>query len=150
MIYDKIRNLPLYASIHPAYMEKVVAFFKRVEDENLPDGKYELDGKNLFVNLGTRDTGPDDDKKWEAHRLYADIQAVLAGAQRISYCNISDAEITEPYKEDIEFFRPTRPGIPCDLYAGDFIMLFPEDLHQPDCVTPGFTYARKAVVKWKL
>ena len=150
MIFDKIRNLPLYAPINPEYMEKVVAFFRRVEEEQLPDGKYELDGKNLYVNLGTRETGPDETKKWEAHRLYADIQAVLEGAQRISWCSLADAEVTEPYKTDIEFFSPKRPGIPCDLFAGDFIMLFPEDLHQPDCVTPGHTYARKAVVKWRL
>ena len=50
MIYDKLENLPRYAKSFPG-ADKVIAFLEQCAAKTPATGKYELDGKKLFVNV---------------------------------------------------------------------------------------------------
>ena len=50
MIIDKTENLEKYASINPLF-PKVVEFLKINDLNALEPGKYEIEGKDLFVNI---------------------------------------------------------------------------------------------------
>jgi YhcH/YjgK/YiaL family protein len=101
-------------------------------DPDTPDGRYELDGDDLFALVQTYDTAPATEKRFEAHRRYLDIQHVSAGT------------------DDIVFFQ--EPGVSSSflLRAGDFAIFHPGDAHKPGCMAGGKTQVKKVVVKVRL
>ena len=52
MIIDKLEKLEKYATINPLF-PKVVEFLKANDLSKMEDGKYEIEGKDLFVNITT-------------------------------------------------------------------------------------------------
>jgi YhcH/YjgK/YiaL family protein len=52
MIIDTLENLEKYVAINPLF-PKVVEFLKANDLSTMADGKYEIEGKDLFVNVTT-------------------------------------------------------------------------------------------------
>lgn len=147
MIFDKAENLELYRGIHPN-MGKVIDFIRDFLASGKPDGHYDIDGREVFANVFTNPTGPDEEKRFETHDNYIDLQLVLAGGQTIFTADREGMIPTVPYdgEKDITFYAEV-PGTRCELTAGKFLWLFPGDAHRPDCKLAGYENARKMVVK---
>ena len=77
MITDKLVNLKKYPEF-AAYAEDMIAFAERVEKENLEDGRYELQGENLFALLQTYVTKNVEEARMETHKIYNDLQYVVS------------------------------------------------------------------------
>lgn len=126
--------------------------YLRSFDPDTPDGRYELDGDDLFALVQTYDTAPAAEKRFEAHRRYLDIQHVSAGTERILHAPQLDLEVDTAYSDadDIVFFR--EPGVSSSLLlrAGDFAIFHPTDAHKPGCMAGGRTQVKKVVVKVRL
>lgn len=76
MIIDKFENLPLYFSCLPG-LDRAAEF---LAGENIADGHYEIDGEKIFANVSSYEPKEfNSDMRFEAHRKYADLQAVLEG-----------------------------------------------------------------------
>ena len=88
--------------------------------------------------------------KFEAHRKYIDIQAVLKGKEIIGYANIDSLKENVPYKEDIVFFETPDDYNEVKLQDGMFTVLFPEDAHMPLLDYNGKNDVVKIVVKIKI
>lgn len=149
MIFDKLENLPLYAESFPN-AEKVIAFLEKCVAAPPAPGKYELDGKKLFVNVqeyAPKVFAPD---KLEYHRKYIDIQLLLAGAEDLYYAPLDGLDAVMPYnaEKDCGFDRLPAPGdaTKVALRPGNFVLLFPEEGHLPGVGAPA-TKVVKAVVK---
>lgn len=71
MIVDKITNITKYSGFKP-YAESILDFIKRDEQENLEDGRYELDGDSVFALVQSYHTKDISEGLIEAHQLYAD------------------------------------------------------------------------------
>lgn len=86
----------------------------------------------------------------EAHRKYADLQAVLEGEERIDWVPLGSLrEESEEYSKggDIAFYSGGE-HMRVTLSAGEFLILFPGDAHKP-CIRSGGK-VKKAVVKLAL
>jgi biofilm protein TabA len=116
------------------------------------DGRYELDGDDLFALVQRYHTAPGAEKRFESHRRYADIQFVAAGRERILHAPVEGLREDTPYDEaaDVRFFRDPPASSSLLLAAGDFAVLFPEDAHKPGCMAGGREAVLKVVVKVKL
>jgi len=71
---------------------------------------------------------------FEAHRKYADIQAVLSGEETLEWAPLEGLELRDRYNEgkDIEFHkRIDGTGVPLILRPGLFTLLLPQDAHAP-------------------
>lgn len=118
--------------------------------KNLQAGSYEIDGRNIYVNIDEYKTKSVFDSMPEAHRNYIDIQIVLSGNEKIGYANIKDGKTVVAYdvNRDIEFLSADCEYI--KAYVGRFFIFFPQDLHHP-CITDGNqSDIKKAVFKIKL
>lgn len=151
MIADKIENLALYGET-VKYAEEIMGFIKRVEQENLPDGTYEIKGDDLFAFVQSYETSYRNGKYMEAHKLYADLQYLLSG-EELNFWDYTD-ELT--MKEDrtpdadIMFFE-NRTGLrSIVLMPGSFVFYMANDAHMPGLALTEPVKCRKIVFKVKL
>lgn len=145
MIADKFENLKLYPEFAP-YAEVMTAFAQRAEAEKLPDGKYELDGENLFALVQSYTTKPRGESRIEAHKLYADLQLIVEGEECIGWTPVDGLEIEEDRTPgaDILFYRGQTRSETL-LLSGMFGYYAPSDGHMP-CIAPGECAAAKKIV----
>lgn len=151
MIIDRIENSGLYHSVHPKFAE-AFAFIERAVKEQLPVGKYELDGKALYAMVQEYQTKAPKDARFEAHERYIDIQYLIEGVEEIDVVDIEKAELEEPYdvQKDVAFYKSTDRGTKTVYEAGDFGIFYPHDVHCPaKTVGNAPSGVRKIVVKVK-
>lgn len=148
MIYDKAENLSLYEGVHPD-MPAVAAFIRAFLAAPGADGRYEIPGAEAYANVFENPTGPDEEKRYETHDRYIDLQLILSGGQTISVADRDALVPSAPYdaQKDITFYPASGDGRAFGLTPGQFLFLFPSDAHRPDCRLAGYERARKMVVK---
>ncbi len=130
MIIDHIeyreRYYPLGMNIERALRHLAVTDFTDVEP-----GRYEIDGKDIFVIVEEYSPLKAEEKQLEAHRLYIDVQYIVEGTEKVGYAPLQDQELIEDRleKDDIAFYEGEEMFV--TLGNKKFCILFPEDLHKP-------------------
>ena len=149
MICDKIENLSRYAKSFPN-ADKVIAFLEKCAAAAPAPGKYELDGKKLFVNVQQYSPKVFNPEKLEYHRNYIDIQLLFAGEEKLYYAPLDGKETVIPYdsEKDCGMKRIPGPeaGTEVRLVPGNFVLLYPDEGHLPGVGDPAANVV-KAVVK---
>ncbi|MCL5269957.1 MAG: YhcH/YjgK/YiaL family protein [bacterium] len=116
-----------------------------------PEGETPLRGDDIFMRVMSYMTRPHDEAVLEAHRQYIDIQAALAGGERIEWHPAAGLEVKTPYDahKDAVFFRPPAPApAGVNVFPGTFAVLFPGDAHMPQLLTGARPeQVRKVVIK---
>lgn len=132
MIVDRLDNRGCYGNL-PERWQRALEFLADPATAQLPLGRHELDGDNLFALIQEYDTRPADVCRWEAHRRYVDLQYVAAGCERIGVAKLEAMTVDMPYDEqrDIGFFHGTGDWL--TMPAGSFAIFLPHDVHRP-CV----------------
>jgi YhcH/YjgK/YiaL family protein len=140
MIADRLEQAGRYRGMHPG-LDRGLEALRRLAGDPPPDGRHELEGRDLYAILSTYEPGDPADKRFEAHRRYADIQVVLRGGEVLYWAPLEGLAEQRAYapEEDIAFYEdPPGGGVGLPLEPGAFAVLFPEDAHKPGCrVTPG-------------
>jgi YhcH/YjgK/YiaL family protein len=147
MIIDTIENLEQYAALNPLF-PKVVEYLKANDLSKIADGKYEIVGKDLFVNITTSKSKTPDEAVLETHNKMIDIQIPITAAETYGYTQ-REALPDVAYNEEKDITK--YPGLPADSYVscqlGMMAVFFPQDGHAP-CIAdvPEF---KKAIFKIK-
>ena len=151
MVYDSIKNCKTYYGMHKNF-EKAFDFIKKAVDEDLAVGKYELDGKELFASVQEYDSKTDEQAKNEAHKNYIDIQYVVSGTEIIESVEIEKAAPNTEYnaEKDVMFYKKSEDAVKLTLTAGEYAILFPQDVHRPGLCVGAPAPVKKIVVKVKL
>ena len=148
MIFDCLENLSRYSSVIP-HAEQVIRFLAESFAKTPAPGKYELDGKALFVNVQEYATKAYNPDKMEYHQSYIDIQLLFDGEESIYYSPLDGLDVTMEFnaEKDCGMRRLPAPeqGIKLAMKRGNFALFFPGEGHIP-CVGDGRT-VHKAVVK---
>ena len=146
MIFDNLKNLASYVAIAPEAIPEIIAFLEKCNKENISDGKYEIIGSKLYVNVQSYNTKTLDRDKLEYHKEYADMQLLLAGKEILYFTGKNDGVIL-PYDQNNDYGLNRLPetALPLNLEVGNFVLLLPEEEHLPG-VGNGDTVV-KAVVK---
>lgn len=145
---DNIKNAKKYYNLG----ERLQKGFEYIQNTNLLDlenGKYEIDGSNLFVSVQDYTSKPFEEGKFEAHKKYADIQYIIKGKEKLGYTNAAALTPAGDFDtdNDIVFFKEKEPIEFVHAKEGDFVIFMPEDAHMP-CIADGeAAYVKKAVVK---
>jgi len=117
---------------HAADIEACIASFKW---SGIVPEEIELKGRDLFVRPSSFMTRDADSARFEAHRIYADVQYVAEGVERMQFAPASALKTVTPYdaKKDIEFF--TAEGLISDIVvpAGYAVIFFKGEAHRPCC-----------------
>jgi biofilm protein TabA len=145
MIADRLANAHRYQDLGPR-IARAFEFIARTDLESLADGRYELDGSNVFALVQRYTSKPEADGFWEAHRLHADLQFVVAGEERIGY-GPKDRFTGSGYDVEKDFEKLAGRGDFLRLDAGSFVLLWPGEAHMPQVAAAAPAPVTKIVVK---
>lgn len=146
MIFDNIKNAEIYMAVSPG-LAKAFQFLKDPCLASLKPGRVEIDGNLAYAMVHDYTTKPVMEAKWEAHKKYIDVQTLLSGKEQIGVAYTPDMREAEVYDEahDLQFL--TGQGRYLDLASGFFIVLGPDDAHQPGLAYDQAEPVRKLVIK---
>ena len=123
--------------MHPR-VGQLLRYLRSHDWDEFGEGKVELDGGKIFFSIYDSETKDDDELHYEVHKDYIDIQFVLEGEELLYYGNLpADAEeIEADEEEDYYYFeKPETRLSHIHFCPGEFIILFPGELHAPGGMT---------------
>src|SRR5687768_2776721 len=137
MILDTLSHSASYRQLGSRF----VAGLKWLEEFSpaTADGRYDIDGDHVFALVQSYDTVPPTEKKYESHRVYADIQYIAEGSEVIYYATIAGLVPTTAYDEtkDCLLYSDPAAATPLFMAPGRFAIFFAQDGHKPGCVHNG-------------
>ncbi len=152
MIYDSVENIEVYCDEGDA-LQKAVQYVLDLDLE-LADGKYEIQGDEIFALVQTVTTGAAEEKVFESHQRYLDVQMVVDGSERqdVVLLDGADIEVTQEYdsEKDVMFFKTGGNFSTLIMEPGMFVVYGPDDGHRPGCSVGESTEIRKVCVKIKI
>jgi len=137
MIHDHINNSTKYEALHPRF-GKAFAFLKTADLQNLPLGKIEIDGDNIFVSTAVVEGVSPEQSKMEIHRRYIDIQMPISKKETIGWIsaeNLKDIALPYDKEKDVALYNEKATNF-VTIKPKEFVVFFPEDGHQP-CIGTG-------------
>jgi YhcH/YjgK/YiaL family protein len=143
---DRLENADLYKGLGPEF-ERAFRYLKAFTPD-IADARHELDGCD-FAKVQTYETLPREQRTFESHREYIDVQYIVAGREIIYYRDASTLTPKAPYdaKEDSVYYE-SADDRPFMLQAGEFAIFWPHDAHKPACrASEKNDTIRKVVVK---
>ena len=148
MICENMRSRNNYSSINNNF-EKAFEFLKRTDLKALAVGKYEVQGEEIFALVQEYTTQNQEEKKWESHEKYIDIQLIVEGQEIMGYAPVEGLEVKEDLRpeSDMIFYNETLNGSNIKFTNGDYAIFFPEDAHKPGCAAVECSKVKKIVVK---
>lgn len=146
MIIDNLKNCEKYNCIHGGF-KNAFDFIKKAINENLPLGRYELEGED-FAFIQEYTTRDQEDCIFEGHRKYIDIQYIISGVEVIKVADISKTVFKDEYDEqkDVQFFKDCKRAATTVIDAGEYGIFFPYDIHKPGMSLEGNKAPLKKIV----
>ena len=101
-----------------ARLRKLLHVLSKTDLAHVPDGKYMIDGQNLFFFVQTFSPMGNDEPLFETHTVRADVQYLIRGTLIMDFCNSAVLSRPKDYdrKNDITFYEGsgdyTRISIP--------------------------------------
>lgn len=146
MIYDHIKNIGLYKGLTPA-LDTALEYIRTL-DASVELGTYMLEnGVKAIVSESM--TKPVNEKGFEAHRRFIDVQLALRGCELIRCKPLEQVKETIPYNEEKDAARyADEPGLDAIIGNGYFVVVWPDDAHEPLlCTSAGPELVKKVVLK---
>ena len=149
MIYGNIYHEKTYAFLPPRIQE-ALAFARSHDLGELPKGRNEIAGDDLYVNIAHYTTGERSEKIWEAHRAYIDIHVLATGTERIDVSHMERMEMGA-YEEDKDYV-PADGAVTSStiMRPGDFLICYPEDVHRSGVKVDAPAPLKKGIFKVKV
>ena len=94
MILSEFQNKDRYINLHPLF-EKGFTFLEKENLSQLPEGKLEIDGDDLFAIISKPGTSAEEIPKLEAHKKYIDIHYIIAGTELFGWKDLNDCKGVE-------------------------------------------------------
>ena len=154
MIYDHINNIRLYKGLTPA-LDLALDYIANVSAD-VEVGTHQL-AQGVKAVVSAYETSLVNPKGYEAHRKYADIQLCVEGTELIRCKPLPQVTETIPYDESKDAARYADcagagspgagfPGADLVIGSGYFLVVFPEDAHEPGLAPAGHCAPVKKVV----
>ncbi|HWR09043.1 YhcH/YjgK/YiaL family protein [Sporomusa sp.] len=153
MIFGHISTLEKDAPLLPQALVKGLEYLAKTNVAELPAGKHEIEGKDIYVAINEYETQPREARRAEAHVDYLDIQYLIAGEELIAYSLLTeDNEVLsdELAAKDAIFYKTVQQETDLVLTEGMYAIFFPWDVHRPNCTLHQTCKVKKAVVKIKM
>lgn len=152
MIFDTLENCNVYYGINKN-VEKAFDFIKKAVENNYTSGKYEIDGSDVYASVQEYETSSFEEKKFEGHRKYIDIQFIVFGAENMKVCLNNNLKTKVEYNEekDVEFFEDMCDYADFNVSENQYAVFLPQDIHKPG-LSPkeGKSSIKKILVKIKI
>ena len=146
MIFGNINHEKTYSNLD----KDLVRCLNYAKENNLLEyekGSYEIEDKDIFVNIVEYETCEKEGRFWEAHKKYIDVHLMLDGYERIDINFIENLEQKE-YEEEGDFLPlEGEHNSYVELRKGDFLVCYPEDAHMTAIKVNEKENIKKAIFK---
>lgn len=145
MIVDTLKHAYKYYDLVPG-LDKAFEFLKTADLENLPAGRYELDGDKVVALIQEYTTM--ENPPWESHNYHLDVQYLVTGEEKIGYWPKEGMVAKQPYnvKDDYDILEDVD-GDYITLKDDVIMILFPQDGHVPRKAVDQPMAVKKVVIK---
>jgi biofilm protein TabA len=112
-------------------------------------GRVEL-GDGVFALEQAYIAKPRAEGRWEAHKVYIDVQVIVSGDELMEVTDVSRLTVDEDFTpaKDILFFEQNLDGSVLRMRAGELAVFYPADAHKPSLASgEPAALVRKTVVK---
>lgn len=149
MIYGNLNNDKDLIVFLPEALKKGILFLKETDLLNCEAGEYEIQGRDIYANIIDTQTKNKEYIRPEVHRKYIDIQCLCKGSEIIGFARDCDKNIVseELLEKDVIFYSKVYNESELVLAPGDYVILFPKDVHRPAYTNDENMDIRKVVVK---
>ena len=149
MILDNIKNLEKYEKVHEQ-IKNVINFLENFDKNNFKPGRIDVN-ENLFASLQSYQTLKAEEKEFEVHEEYIDIQYIVTSSERIDFATEDSYGKTYEMDKDGYFFLTNDIAnfSKLILNEGDFAIFFPGEFHKPGCTLEKSVEVKKIVFKIK-
>lgn len=150
MIAGHISQLDELLPVLPAPLRRALAHLRDTDFAAKPAGNYDLEGKDIYVQVIDMTTKPAAECKPEVHRQYADVQFLVRGRERIGVAaETGKFAVAEDLlaARDLLFYADVADEATLSMRPGSFAVFLPTDVHRPGCAFDGAEAIRKVVMK---
>ena len=153
MIFGHVNDLDASFAWLPQPLRTAVEHLKRTDFMALPAGNYDLQGKDIYVQVIDMTTKPFAETRPEVHREYIDVQFLVQGREKIGVASDTGKNaVAEDLlaQRDLLFYAEMENDSTLTMTPGSFAVFFPSDVHRPACAFEQPEAIRKVVVKVRL
>ena len=129
MVKDLLSLSDRYASLGSRFT-RAFQYAKATDFTTMGVGTYPIGGDDVRALVQRYTTRPESEVRWEAHRKNIDLQFVLSGEEYVGVAPLGRME-AEPYDADKDLLWLSGEGDRVTLRPGEFMLLWPEDVHKP-------------------
>ena len=111
-----------------------IEFAKKNENKilSLVNGSYDVGYNNIKMNLGKYFTKSENEKFWESHKKYLDVQIMINGTEKVAINDIRDMEVKSFDEEKDLTILEGDKAFDIVMKTGDVLVFFPHDVHKPE------------------
>lgn len=133
----------------PDIFQQIMTFLNSIDPQTIAPGIHLIQGKDIFANVECGKGKPLQERRFELHRRYVDVQMLLAGHERQDYATSAAGDVLEDRleKDDVAFHAVTGPIHSLSMHPGMFVIYFPGELHAPGLLDGDNADYKKIVVK---
>ena len=146
---DKVQFAKQY-HLNQQGWDKAFAYLKNTDLKTLANGRYVIDGDNVYAIVTEAPTKDYDKTAFESHRRYIDLQYVITGEENMAKAPLASVTVSKPYDETADIAYYTGDGKIYMVPAGTFNLFFPSDAHRPNITPGGNKVVKKVVIKIKV
>ena len=151
MLVDQLDSGGMYGGLG----ERIAMGLALLNEESVrtaAEGRYEVQGEDLYFIVQEYQTQSVEDGHLEIHRRYLDIQYVVSGRECIGYHPFDGLAEVQPYDigKDIAFYRLDGSLTRIMLHAGMFAIFWPHEPHMPGRMVDIPEAVKKIVVKVRM
>ncbi len=150
MIFGHVDQLESGFAWLPQPLKTALEHLKQADFAALPAGNYELEGRDIYVQVIDMATKPFAETRPEVHRDYIDVQFLCRGQERIGVASETGSnEVSEDLlaARDLLFYTGMENESTLTMTPGSFAVFFPSDVHRPGCAVAAPAPIRKVVIK---
>ena len=132
-------------------MDRAIDYIKSHNLKLLPNGRNEIFGDEVFVNVVDSKLIEMDNGVYEYHREYIDLHIDIDGAERLSFASDDSIRIKQEYNKDDDFgLAQGESCFTCSLDERHFCICMIDELHLPCIKNDNVDHVRKAIIKIKV
>lgn len=128
LIYDNREKEDLFLEEHCL---EAANYLSQLKGEELSLGRH-IVNDSFYYNVIEYQATSENDKPFESHRKYVDIQLLLNGEEIMQVTDVSKLTLSEPYDEDkdVMLYKPSAISSSTLLRPQTIMILYPHDAHR--------------------
>lgn len=153
MIFGHVNDLEASFAWLPKPLRTAVEHLKTTDFAALPAGNYDLQGKDIYVQVIDMTTKLFAETRPEVHRQYIDVQFLARGREKIGVATDTGNNVVAEdllAQRDLLFYAGMENESTMTMTPGTFAVFLPTDVHRPACAFDQPEAIRKVVVKVRL